>query len=232
MKSIGASWVCTLISGAFWITFATGCDKEDTSPDQEKIIDVDGNIYTTVIIGTQVWMGEDLKVKSYRNGDPIRTTTLNISNESNPKYQWAYVGNEDTVKVYGRLYTWYAATDSRNVCPVGWHLPTDKEWEDLKTYLGGERVAGGKLKESGTVHWQAPNVGATNVTKFTALGSGYRNVNGAFVSMKISHYYWSASGDSLGMGQRLHYNDSLLLRGGYFKSAGVSIRCLKNIPVL
>ena len=138
MKSIGASWVCTLISGAFWITFATGCNKEDTSPDQEKIIDVDGNIYTTVIIGTQVWMGEDLKVKSYRNGDPIRTTTLNISNESNPKYQWAYVGNEDTVKVYGRLYTWYAATDSEMFVPMAGTFLQTKSGKDLKTYLGGK----------------------------------------------------------------------------------------------
>lgn len=234
MKTIRVIKDCTLISGALLITLAiSSCNKEDNSPDSEKIIDVDGNIYTSVVIGTQVWMGEDLKVKSYRNGDPIPTTPLNVAKENTPKYQWAYANNQDTVKVYGRLYTWHAANDKRKVCPDGWHVPSEAEWEELKTYLGGERKAGGKLKEAGTKHWQAPNVGATNETKFTALGTGYRNKDGDFVSMKISHYYWSSgSGDSLGMGQRLHYNDSVLLRGGYFKASGVSVRCLKDMPVL
>jgi uncharacterized protein (TIGR02145 family) len=95
----------------------------------------------------------------YRNGDIIGTTTpatLDISSETSPKYQWAYDGNESNVATYGRLYTWYAATDSRAVCPTGWHLPTDAEWTTLTTYLGGESVAGGKLKEAGTTHWNSP----------------------------------------------------------------------------
>jgi uncharacterized protein (TIGR02145 family) len=111
-------------------------------------------------------------------------------------------------------------------------VPTDTEWETLKAFLGGEKLSGGKLKEAGTNHWQSPNKGATNEYAFTSLGSGYRTVNGVFVSLNISNYYWSSNEDlTYGMGQRLHYNDSSLLRGGYFKAAGVSIRCLKDIPV-
>jgi uncharacterized protein (TIGR02145 family) len=102
------------------ISILTGsCNKEDNSPKVEKVIDVDGNIYTTLIIGTQIWLGEDLKVKSFRNGDPISTTNLDISNEPSPKYQWAYGNDENTLDVYGRLYTWYTATDTRKVCPLG-----------------------------------------------------------------------------------------------------------------
>ena len=118
--------------------------------------DIDGNVYNTVTIGTQVWMAENLKTTKYRNGDLIGTTTpatLDISGESYTKYQWAYDGNESNVATYGRLYTWYAVTDTRNVCPTGWHVPTDAEWTTLTTFLGGESVAGGKLKETGTTHW-------------------------------------------------------------------------------
>lgn len=86
------------------------------------ITDIDGNIYNTVTIGTQVWIKENLKVTRYRNGETIPTTTADISGETTPKYQWAYNGNQSNVSVYGRLYTWYAVTDSRGVCPTGWHL--------------------------------------------------------------------------------------------------------------
>ena len=93
--------------------------------------DIDGNVYdNTVTIGTQIWMTENLRTTRYSNGDSIGTTTLDISGESTPKYQWAYDGNESNVATYGRLYTWYAVTDSRNVCPVGWHVPSDAEWTE------------------------------------------------------------------------------------------------------
>jgi uncharacterized protein (TIGR02145 family) len=149
----------------------------------QTVKDIDGNVYKTVTIGTQVWMGENLKTTKYRNGDLIRTTipaTKGIESEPTAKYQWAYDGNESNVATYGRLYTWYAVTDKRNVCPTGWHVPTDIEWTTLTTYLGGVRVAGGKLKETGTTHWQYPNTGATNETGFTALPSGYRDSDGTY----------------------------------------------------
>ena len=107
------------------------------------VTDIDNNVYNTVIIGTQIWLKENLKVTKYRNSDTITTT-------------WAYNGNESNVSTYGRLYDWYAATDSRGLCPTGWHLPTDAEWTTLTDYLEGLSVAGGKLKEAGTTHWNSP----------------------------------------------------------------------------
>ena len=102
------------------------------------ISDIDGNVYKIIKLGDQWWMAENLKVTKYSNGDLIGTTipaTLDILGESTPKYQWAYDGNENNVSTYGRLYSWYAATDNRNVCPAGWHVPGDSEWTILTDYL-------------------------------------------------------------------------------------------------
>jgi uncharacterized protein (TIGR02145 family) len=200
-----------------------------------NVADVDGNTYKTVTLGTQVWMAENLKTKSYSNSVLIGTTntpTTNISLEATPKYQWAYDGIESNVAIYGRLYSWYAVTDSRNICPTGWHVPTDEEWETLKSYLGGELIAGGKLKETGTAHWQSPNTGATNETGFSALPDGYRNYS-SFVSIQLTCYFWSSSQDLSvpvqGLGQDMHWNNGILLRGGYIKPSGCSVRCLRNL---
>src|SRR4029078_12512714 len=166
MKKINRIWIYPLFVGVFLI-LVISCKKDNETP--ATVTDIDGNVYHTVTIGTQVWMVENLKTTKYRNGDLIGTTipaTLDISSESTPKYQWAYKGEESNVATYGRLYTWYAVADSRNVCPTGWHVPSDAEWTTLTTYLGGESVAGGKLKENGTVHWESPNTGATNESGF------------------------------------------------------------------
>ncbi|MFZ3064200.1 MAG: fibrobacter succinogenes major paralogous domain-containing protein, partial [Nitrospirota bacterium] len=131
------------------------------------VTDIDGNVYNTVTIGAQVWMKENLKATKYRNSEDIPTTIADISGETSPKYQWAYGGNINNAAVYGRLYTWYAATDSRGLCPTGWHVPTNAEWTTLTDYLGTD--PGGKMKEAGTAHWTTPNTGADNSSGFTAL---------------------------------------------------------------
>jgi uncharacterized protein (TIGR02145 family) len=175
-------------------------------------------------------MTENLKTAKYSNGDAVPTTTLDISLESAPKYQWVYGNDSTNLATYGRLYTWHTVVDSRNICPTGWHVPSDTEWETLKSFLGGEAIAGGKLKESGTTHWLAPNTGANNETGFTALPGGYRSVNGAYVVINTSCWFWSASDNSpLGWGQSLHNTDAILIRWGFNKPAGVSVRCIKNI---
>jgi uncharacterized protein (TIGR02145 family) len=141
------------------------------------VTDVEGNTYKTVVIGNQVWMAHNLKVTQYNNGDPIPTTipaSLDYSGETAPKYQWAYNGDNNNLNDYGRLYTWFAVTDSRGVCPVGWHLPSDSDWGKMITLLGGSSVSDGKLKETGTSHWIHPNQDATNISGFTALPGGYR----------------------------------------------------------
>jgi uncharacterized protein (TIGR02145 family) len=197
------------------------------------INDVDGNVYQTVTIGTQVWMAENLKTTKYRNGDLIGTTTpatLDISAEATPKYQWAYEGSESNANTYGRLYTWYAVTDTRNVCPVGWHMSTDAEWTTLITYLGDDGVAGGKLKETGTTHWQSPNEGASNSSGFTALPSGFRNFDGRFYSIGGHGYLWSSSEYSTSSAyyRELFYNYFDISRRYFNKANGFSVRCLRD----
>jgi uncharacterized protein (TIGR02145 family) len=207
----------------------------ETSFETFAATDADGNNYTSVTIGGQTWLLENLKTTRYNNGELIGTTvpmTLDITTETSPKYQWPAGGSESYVNTYGRFYTYYAITDPRGVCPSGWHIPTDPEWENMKTFLGGDIVAGGKIKETGTTHWQTPNTGATNETGFTALPAGYRAIYGSFVSLTITGYFWSSTLNPFNVdwawGQGLHYDDAVLLRGGYFKNDGASVRCLKN----
>jgi uncharacterized protein (TIGR02145 family) len=196
-----------------------------------RVTDADLNTYSTVIIGTQLWMGESLKTTKYTNGTTIPTTpdiNTDISGESNPEYQWPVDGDEANVAAYGRLYTWYAVTN-HNVCPTGFHVPSDTELETLKAYLGGQDVAGGKLKETGTAHWQSPNTGATNETHFTALPASYRVPAGTFIILNEASYLWSATNGigPLAWGQGMIYTDATLIRNGYTKTDGVSVRCMK-----
>jgi uncharacterized protein (TIGR02145 family) len=197
------------------------------------VTDIDGNVYNIVNIGTQAWMKENLKTTKYSNGDAIVTTipvTLDISSESSPKYQWAYDGNVSNVDTYGRLYTWYAAADSRNVCPTGWHVPVDAEWTTLITYLGNESVAGGKLKELGLIHWMTPNTDADNSTGFTALPGGFRYGNGTFGGIGGYGYWWSLSEGSSTYAwyMVMYYNSGFIDRISNSKSFGFSVRCLRD----
>jgi uncharacterized protein (TIGR02145 family) len=219
----------TLTILLLWVLGLTGLHSQNTP----TVTDIQGNIYQTVTIGTQVWMKENLRVTKYRNGDDIETTTpatLNISGESNPKYQWAAAGNDSNVAAYGRLYTWYAVTDIRNLCPTGWHIPTDTEWTTLITYLGGAKVAGGKLKESGTNHWQRPNTGANNETGFAALPGSYRGINGEFSHFGNYGGWWSSSemNPSMAWTRYLTSIANYVGRYGYGKSTGFSVRCIKD----
>jgi uncharacterized protein (TIGR02145 family) len=235
-------WLCYSITAGLLLIFDSSCKKDNYSlvdefPANEQtdkdgniiVTDNDGNTYKTVTIGTQIWMAENLKTTKYSNGDSIPTTALNISLESEPKYQWAYNDYSSNVDTYGRLYTWYAVIDSRNICPTGWHVPSDTEWETLRSYLGNDSIAGGKLKESGTIHWRAPNDGATNETGFTALPGGYRTFDGIYVVINESCWFWSTSDNSpLAWGRAMYNNDNILFRWGFIKSAGVSVRCIRN----
>ncbi len=205
------------------------------------IYDIDGNAYNIVTIGTQVWTVENLKTTTFANGDPIPTTaalTTDISGMTAPIYQWPDYDPalNDISATYGRLYTWYAASDSRNVCPAGWRVPTNTDLEDLKAYLGGELLAGGLLKEAGNAHWlnQLP-AAATNSTGFTMLPGGDRLAAGGaptFVSTYTTGYLWSSEIDSydtsLSFGQTFINSDATMVLNGFDPKAGVSIRCLKN----
>lgn len=134
-----------------------------------------------VTIGTQTWTSCNLNVDTYRNGDPIPQVTDATTWENLTTGAWCYYNNSSANgTVYGKLYNKYAVDDPRGLAPLGYHIPTDTEWNTLITYLGGTSVAGGKMKETGTLHWQSPNTGATNISGFTALGSGFRGAAGGF----------------------------------------------------
>jgi uncharacterized protein (TIGR02145 family) len=201
------------------------------------VSDIDSNFYHSVTIGTQTWMTENLKTTRYSNGDIIGTTSsprLNIAGEDTPKYQWAYDGDEANVPIYGRLYTWYAITDSRNVCPTGWHVPSDDEWTTLTTCLGGEAVAGDKLKETGTVHWASTDTQTNNESGFTALPGGFRNgYESKFFGIWYYSYWWSST--SLVTGTVSSSWDRDISNSGMNiqrvccpKMSGLSIRCIKD----
>lgn len=200
----------------------------------KQMTDKDGNTYKTVEIGQQEWMAENLKVSHFRNGDRIPEAKTDGKWEMSGEVgipAWCYYENDaENGKTYGKLYNWYAVNDPRGLAPEGWHVPTDVEWTTLIDYLGGESVAGGKLKETDTAHWNSPNTEATNETSFTALPGGRRISNGSFSSVGDSGYWWSAAEDGTYSAWRrsMTYGKSTVLRLDDIKRAGFSVRYLRD----
>ncbi|MFH2048723.1 MAG: FISUMP domain-containing protein [bacterium] len=195
------------------------------------IADIDGNVYQTVKIGNQLWMAENLKVTHYRNGDAIPNVTDNTTWSNLTTGAYCNYGNIlNNASTYGRFYNWYAVSDSRNIAPNGWHVPTDAEWQSLVDYLGGDAVAGGKMKETGTSHWNSPNTRATNESGFSALPGGYRYTNGYCYHMGSSAYFWSSTeyGSGNAWGRGLDYGSSEVGRYSGNKPWGFSVRCIRD----
>ena len=194
--------------------------------------DIDGNTYKTITIGTQTWMAENLKTTKYRNGEPINNVKDNTAWAAltSGAYCWYY--NDSIVKksLYGALYNWYAISDSRNIAPIGWHVPTDAEVATLVTFLGGENVAGGKLKEQGLEHWVSPNSGSTNSSGYSALPGGYRTNNGTFDYDTESGNWWSTLEFSATEAKKhdLDWNNDDVYFNNTSKKYGCSVRCIKD----
>jgi uncharacterized protein (TIGR02145 family) len=226
-------WLYPLILMGSIIMLTNSCAKDDNIDPAETVTDIDGNVYHTVTIGTQVWMVENLKTTKYRDGTNIPNVT---DNKEWPDLTTGAYGDYDNTPsnsvVYGRLYNWYAATDARNIAPTGWHIPTDDEWTTLATYLGGESVAGDKLKEIGNTHWESENAGATNETGFTALPGGHRTNNGGFLQIGRYAFWWSTTEHPLlNTTSHYHYVDlasSYKTRSNQIKWWGLSLRCIKD----
>ncbi len=192
--------------------------------------DPDNNHYTVVQIGTQMWMAENIKTTKYRNGDPISYLDGNTAWSNSTIGAHCYYNSDiNNLTTYGRLYNWYAIYDSRNIAPIGWHVPSDAEWATLTTYLGGESVAGGKLKENCVTLWQSPNTGATNETGFSAYPGGYRNNIGIFSDIGVG-YWWSATDyfSTNAYYRTMYYNSDDVLRNFCLLNWGLFIRCVKD----
>ena len=196
-----------------------------------QFVDIDGNIYDTIAIGTQVWMKQNLKVAKYRNGDSIPTGLSNTTWQSATSGAYATY-NYQTVNdsIYGKLYNWYAVADPRGLCPTNWHVPSDQEWTTLENYLGGRSVAGGKMKEVGLTHWASPNTGATNSSGFTGLPGGIRNNVGTYGLIGNYGFWWSATQSSTTNAyyRYLYPNLSSVGRQNVSKGSGFSVRCIKD----
>lgn len=215
-----------------------------------QILDIDGNRYNSVQIGGNVWMLENLRTTRYRNGDLIGTTTpatAQINNQASPSYQWAYNGDEGNAAVYGRLYTFYAINDSRNIAPFGWHVATDAEWTELENYLiaNGFNYDGStvdnKIAKSlaATTLWGATtvagavgnNLNVNNSSGFTAIPAGSRDSNGSFMgNLNYFAHWWTGSSysSSNAWGRSIGFDYIKLNRFNYDKASGWSVRCVKD----
>jgi uncharacterized protein (TIGR02145 family) len=218
------------------------CGGDNTSC--PTVTDIDGNVYTTVQIGAQLWMQENLKVTHHNNEDEI---THIINDEDWGSYdvgQYGVYDNDFTnADIYGNLYNWAMVDDDRGVCPEGWHIPSDDEYTGLIDYLGGEYVAGGKMKEAGLEHWcgyyqnypdNCINESATNESGFTALPAGSRHVSyGDYSGLGRECYFWTSDTEDIGVGgygsyRRLEFDESRLVMGGSSFRFGFSVRCIKD----
>jgi len=200
--------------------------------DENLIIDKDGNRYHTVTIGTQVWMIENLKTTKFNDGSDITFVPNSIrwSNLTTAGYCWCNNNRAKNEIPYGALYNYYAFITDK-LCPVGWHIPNDKEWYTLMGFLGGFDVAGGKLKETGTAHWTSPNNGATNESGFTALPGGYRNTYyKKFYHLGEQGYYWHSPLNSLqsNLCENIHSFDAGVTTNLQDSQDGLSVSCIKD----
>jgi len=201
------------------------------------ITDIDGNIYQTITIGNQVWMAENLKTTKYRNGDPITFISTASGNVYN---NWCdlttgayciYYDNNDYLETYGNLYNWLAVNDNREIAPTGWHIPSIDDWKLLIRNLGGENIAGGKLKEIGTEHWIESNIGATDTYGFTARPGGeLQSYDCSLVIINYLGLWWSSSSfnNNNGYCLMLEHGASNATISHREKVSGLSIRCIKD----
>ena len=185
-------------------------------------------------IGKQIWMKRNLDVDTFRNGDAIPQAKTDAEWRragEQGKPAWCYYENAGLYgEKYGKLYNWFAVNDLRGLAPEGWHVPSDNEWTTLTTFLGGESVAGGKMKSTGTSLWQSPNTAATNSIGFTALPGGYRNGNGTFNFIGSAGHWWFSSEFNTvnAWGFVVVSSHGSALRGNLNKEVGFSVRCLKD----
>lgn len=238
MRTRRNKWTLLFVVIGMLYMFTASCKKEDAANENNTVTDVDGNVYQTVTIGGQVWMAENLRTTKYNDSTAIPNIILASDWQKNTLGAYCLYGNVSANKdKYGVLYNFGAAI-SKKLCPKGWHVPTDADWAALNTFLGGESIAGGKLKEMGTTHWTAPNTSADNNTAFTALPGGYRASSGEFEGINNFSIYWSTA-YNVGDTERatasstvwiwiISSNTSSFYKDAYHQNYGFSVRCIKD----
>ncbi len=225
--------------------FIVGCKKKESNikptPTNSSIIsfnsnltygtvkDIDGNSYKTIVINGAEWMAENLKVTKYNDSTSIPYVSDSVAWADITTPAYCMYGNKiENKDLYGLLYNYYVV-NTKNVCPKGWHLPSDQEWADLTSNLGGASLAGGKMKEAGDYHWIGLNEFTSNSSGFTALPGGVRDYDGVMVGQRYMGYWWSSTEQSADFTYvRYLHNDAHCERSYILKNYGISIRCLKN----
>lgn len=209
----------------------------------EILTDIDGNVYKTIKIGTQLWMKENLKTTKYNDGTLIPNVTDNTQwgKLTTGAYCWYNNDAETHKNPYGALYNWHTI-ETGKLCPKGWHVSSDKEWTTLMDYLGGYEMSGGKLKDADTTYWRSPNKGATNESGFTALPGGYRDVEGGTFLLNKAGFWWASTydpgpsliqlkkDDQAGPWFRVLFLEQISIKknNSFPKGTGFSVRCLKD----
>lgn len=223
----------------------SGCSNPQVIIETGSVTDIDGNVYETVKIGKQWWMAENLRVTNYQDGTPIlKVIDGKEWTELTTSAYCAYENDYENIIPYGLLYNWYATVDERNICPEGWHVPTDEEWKELEMHLGmsqedadgtslrGKDI-GGMLKQTGIEYWKEPNTGATNVTGLSIIPSGVRPgdtaYSGQFSYKGFRAPIWTSSeqDENSGLHRTILYNHSDIDRLVHGKADGLSVRCIQ-----
>lgn len=246
MKSKNNLLIMPFLLLAVFLVLTGSCDKDDPIKEETgTVTDADGNVYQTVKIGTQIWMAENLKTTKYRNGDAIPQVTGNTEWRALLSDGYCnFKNNAQNFSIYGSLYNWYAVSDSRNIAPAGWHVPTDAEWTILENFLiakgynydkttTGNKIALSMAAESFWTSSTTPGaIGSTengrNASGFNARSSGYRNDE--FLNEFKECWWWTstASNSNFAYGRSLNYNRVGLFHGNDNKSLGFSVRCIKD----
>ncbi len=209
----------------------------------KTVTDIDGNIYTTVTIGEQEWLRENLKTTRYNDGTPIPNITdiTEWRHIDAPAYVWQNndISNKD---IYGALYNWWAVGSREDLCPAGWLVATENDWQTLERYIGmsPEQIQGtamrgnnegGKLKEAGTQNWVNPNEGASNEFDFTVVPGGRRESDGNFLGLNSGGTIWTSTGTSFTCAYYRHFATGSAQIGrnpNGEKKFGLSVRCIKK----
>ena len=224
-----STWIIPSILMGLLLLPIYSCKKNDQPTPSNTVADIEGNVYHTVTIGSQVWMVENLKVSKYTDGTAIPLVTDNTAwgNLTTAGYCW-YNNDAANKNIYGSLYNWYTINTFK-LCPNGWHVPSVDDWATLTSFIAGTHAAGGKLKETGTTHWQSPNTAATDEYSFKALPGGWRDNNGgAFNLIGQDGYWWSTTYLSDPDMLYISYgSDQVTVTSRDFR-AGLSIRCVKD----
>jgi uncharacterized protein (TIGR02145 family) len=218
MTKIKRFWIYPAAIMCLLLLQKSSCKKED---DNSPPVDFEGKVYQTVTIGSQLWMAENLSTAKLNDGTEIELVTSDND-------RWSRMETPGYTIYRNEVLYNGSAVSSGKLAPKGWHVPTDEEWTTLITYLGGEEVAGGKMKESGTTHWMDPNTGASNSSGFSAIAAGFRNGSGWFYYSGVYGYWWCSTGDAWGLYYiNLSSYSEAVVRGSNSNS-GFSVRCVKD----